>query len=179
MVWCRLVTRWELNVDDNQLHGKGGKKCFLIEMKTSVMTMAWMSRQPHSFVMVKGHLFRLSMNKCKGILQPWILSGVCREQMFRISEELIYIKTEEGSSVHESRGHHVFLVLQPSAPSFLRGSEVGTKFLSVNCSVLVPLCSSSPSHAAHFCSASSHVRNRWLHTLWHVGKDTDLTGLTT
>ena len=43
---------------------------FLIEMKTSVITMGWNIRQPQGFIMVKGHLFRFSMNKCKGIIQP-------------------------------------------------------------------------------------------------------------
>lgn len=43
---------------------------FLIEMKTSVITMDWNIRQPQGFIMAKGHLFRFSMNKCKGIIQP-------------------------------------------------------------------------------------------------------------
>lgn len=55
----RIKCRRELNVGDNQLYGKGEKKCFLIEMKTSVMTMGWSVKTASQFCNGKGEFIQV------------------------------------------------------------------------------------------------------------------------
>ena len=65
------------------------------------MTVGCTVRQSWGFTMVKGHLFSFSMNKYKGLYNHEYCLVYCQEYMLRISEKLIYIKIEKGTSVYK------------------------------------------------------------------------------